>query len=259
MAEAAVLTRRSAARWRAPWLLAAAVVGLQIAYPLVQGDARDVLTVVTVVTFFAASVGHALVTRGAGYTTLLLVVTTGGGLVAEAVGVHTGRIFGSYRYAGSLGPRLLDVPVVVPLAWTMLAHPAACTAARLVSGPTVRALVAGWALASWDVFLDPQMVAAGHWRWTAVGTHLPGVPGVPVTNYAGWLAVALLMMAVLAPAAGHRRDQSVDGPAYALYLWTWGGSLLANLAFFERPAVALWGGLAMGLVAVPLALRLGRA
>jgi putative membrane protein len=32
-----------------------------------------------------------------------------------------------------------------------------------------------------------------------------------------------------------------------LYAWTYVSSLLANLAFFGRPAVALAGGLAMGV------------
>ena len=37
----------------------------------------------------------------------------GGGLLAEAVGVHTGFPFGAYAYSGTLGPELLGVPVGV--------------------------------------------------------------------------------------------------------------------------------------------------
>ena len=40
----------------------------------------------------------------------------------------------------------------------------------------------------WDLFLDPQMVAAGHWTWLDPDPALPGVPGVPLTNYAGLAA-----------------------------------------------------------------------
>jgi putative membrane protein len=39
----------------------------------------------------------------------------------------------------------------------------------------------------------------------------------------------------------------------ALFLWTWGSSVLANAVFFGRPLVALTGGVVMGLVAVPYA------
>ena len=62
-----------------------------------------------------------------------------------------------------------------------------------------RAFVVGGAaaLASWDLFLDPQMVDAGHWRWSDPSPALPGVPTVPLTNYAGWALVALVLMALL--------------------------------------------------------------
>ncbi len=236
-----------------PWAAAGVVVAAQVAYPLVTGDARDRLTVATVVVFFLASVTHAWRSRGAAYAARLVAVTAGGGLLAEAVGVHTGVPFGRYAYATSLGPKVLGVPWVVPLAWTMLAHPAACAAARLASRPAARVAVAAVALASWDVFLDPQMVDAGHWHWRGVGAHLPGIGEVPLTNFAGWLLVSLLVMAALAPRVAAREG---DEPALVLYLWTYASSVLANLVFFHRPAVAAWGAVAMGVVAVPLARRL---
>jgi putative membrane protein len=36
-----------------------------------------------------------------------------------------------------------------------------------------------------------------------------------------------------------------------LLAWTWLGSTVANLAFFGRPWVALYGGLALGALVVP--------
>ena len=45
---------------------------------------------------------------------------------------------------------------------------------------------------------------------------------------------------------------------YALYLWTYASSVLALAAFFGLPAAALWGGLGMGAVALPLAWSLRR-
>ena len=58
-------------------VLAAATVLLQIGYPLVRGDARDLLTVVTVVVFFLASTTHALLHRGVRWAALFVLVTTG--------------------------------------------------------------------------------------------------------------------------------------------------------------------------------------
>ena len=226
-----------------------------MAYPLIGGEPRVVLTGLTVALFFAASVVHALITRGPAWTVLLVLVTGGGGLVAEAVGLRTGLPFGSYRYGPALGPAVLSVPIVVPLAWTMMAYPAHVIAARLVHGRIARVLVGGWALAAWDLFLDPQMVAAGNWRWQHPAVTLPGNPAVPLGNYLGWLVVATAMMGLLVAgaAAVRERPASRDGAPIALYLWTYFSSVLAHGAFFHLPWSALWGGVIMGCVAVPLA------
>jgi len=226
---------------------------LQVAYPLVDGHRRDVLTVVTVAVFFAASTSHALVHRGRTWTAAFVVVTAGGGLLAEAVGTRTGVPFGHYSYAGSLGWLVLGVPIVIPLAWSMLAYPALLVGQRLCARPWTAAVVGGWALASWDLFLDPQMVDAGHWHWASVTHALPGAPDVPGSNYVGWLLVAVLMMGVLQLLP---RIVADDRQPAALYLWTYASSVLAAAVFFDRPMTAVVGGIGMGLVAVPFALSL---
>ena len=239
-------------------VLAAATVLAEIGYPLVRGDARAALTVATVVLFASTSVTHAWASRGPRAAATVVLVAGGGGLVAEAVGVATGVPFGGYAYAGTLGPGVLGVPLVIPLAWVMMAWPAHLVAARLARSRAARVAVGAVALASWDLFLDPQMVAAGHWRWADPAPSLPGVPTVPLTNYAGWLLVAAVLMLLLdglLPNSG----PADDTVPYALYLWTYASSVLAHAAFFGLPASALWGGLGMGLVALPLAFSLRRA
>jgi putative membrane protein len=148
--------------------------------------------------------------------------------------------------------------VLVPLAWVMMAYPT-LLAGRLLARGWVALPVAAWALASWDLFLDPQMVAAGHWTWAFPEPGLPGVDGVPLTNFAGWLLVALVMQAALHRLLPTGRPSGNAVP-FALLAWTWLGSTLANAAFFDRPAVALWGSAAMGLVVAPalIAWRRGR-
>jgi len=238
-----------------PVALAGLTVLLQICYPLVSGAVRDRLTVLTVVVFFLASTSHALVHRGGRWTALFVLVTAGTGLLAEAVGTATGVPFGQYDYAGSLGPKLLGVPAVIPLAWAMFAYPALLVGQRLARTPVRAAALGGVALASWDLFLDPQMVQAGHWRFTDVQAALPGAPGIPLSNYLGWLLVAVLMVGVLQLLG--RRDADDRLPA-ALFLWTYASSVLANAVFFDRPGVAVLGGVGMGLVALPYALSLRR-
>ena len=240
---------------RAPEVLAALVVLLQIGYPLTGGRPRELLTVATVVVFFLATTSHALVHRGAAWAAAYVVVTAGTGLVAEAVGTATGVPFGDYTYADSLGPRLLAVPVVVPLAWAMFAYPCLLVGQRLARSPAGAAVVGGAALAGWDLFLDPQMVAAGHWAWTGVRASLPGSPGIPVSNTLGWLLVGVLMLGVLQLLPRRAAD---DRQPTALFLWTYASSVLAFAVFFARPLVALVGAVGMGAVAVPFARSLRR-
>jgi putative membrane protein len=254
-ATAATRTPATQALGRLPVVLAALTVLLQIAYPLVSGEPRNTLTVVTVAVFCLASTSHALLHRGVRWTGLYLLVTGGFGLLAEAVGTATGVPFGQYDYADTLGGKLLGVPVVIPMAWAMFAYPCLLVGQRLARSALGATVVGAVALASWDLFLDPQMVEAGHWRFTDVQASLPGAPGIPLSNYLGWLLVATLMIAALQLLG--RRDADDRVPA-ALFLWTYASSVLANAVFFGRPAVALLGGLGMGLVAIPYALSLRR-
>jgi uncharacterized membrane protein len=224
-----------------PALLAALTVALEICYPLVSGTTRDRLTVATVLVFLAASLWHAGLTQGAAWAARFLVLVVGVAFAVEVIGVRTGVPFGSYAYGGGLGPTLARVPLVVPLAWAMFAYPA-LVVGRLLG----HAWLAGaWGLASWDLFLDPQMVHAGHW-------HFAG-GGVPLTNYLGWALVSLVLMGLLARLSWR---PSATGVPVALFLWTWLGSTLANAAFFGRPGVAVAGFLGMAVVAVPLVRRL---
>jgi uncharacterized membrane protein len=249
----AVRGRRRPRAWvrPLPWLLAATTVGLQIAYPLVDGAARDRVTVATVVTFAGACVAHAVVTRGPAWAFGLLAITAGAGFAAEVVGVHNSLPFGRYSYSDSLGPELFDVPVVVPLAWTMMSYPVFLAARRLTRRWVP--LVGGYGLMAWDICLDPQMVGDGHWRWTDPTPSLPGVDGIPLTNFAGWFVVGTLLMLVLSaalprPASRQRVDEAV--PA-ALLTWTWVGYVVGNLYWFGTDSVALVGGIALGLLVVP--------
>jgi len=250
-------SRHPVAFWL-PAALAAVTVLVQISYPLLDAEPLRIATITVVLLFCLTSSVHAGLNLGASAAVRLLVVAGGIGLAAEAIGVRSGLPFGPYSYAGTLGPRVLGVPVVVPLAWTMMAYPCLLLGRRLTRSHAagrapLTALIGGTALASWDLFLDPQMVTAGHWSFDHPTPALPGVPGIPVTNFAGWLLVAVAMVAVLDAALPgtdglDRRALAVPG---ALLAWTWLGSALANLAFFGRPAVAAWGFVAMGLTVGP--------
>jgi len=183
-----------------------------------------------------------------------------GGFAVEAVGVATGFPFGTYDYSGQLGPKILGVPLIIPLAWTWMAWPAWLAATRLATGRPARVLLAAAGLAAWDLFLDPQMVAEGYWSWRDPVPALPGVPGIPVGNYLGWLGFALVLMTALSFAPGTSAEPSTrtDLPMIVLWFWTYASSVLAHAVFLDLPASAAWGGVVMGAVVVPLAVRSAR-
>lgn len=239
--------------------LAGGGVLLQVAYPLLSGEPLRVATVGSVTLLAAAAVVHAVTVRGWVWG-LAMAVTFGGlGLTVEAVGTATGFPFGSYSYTGTLGLEVLDVPVLVPLAWIMLGYPA-FLAGQALGGTRWGWALGAWTLATWDLFLDPQMVQAGHWVWDYPDPGLPGIPGIPLTNYAGWVFAAVVMMVTMTaidravargrglPPAGRLPHDLVP---VAVLVWTYLSQVLANLVFFGRPAVAAWGGLLMGLTMVP--------
>jgi uncharacterized membrane protein len=233
-----------------PWFFALVAIGLEISYPLVHGSGRTGLTVAVVVTFFLASTSHALIWRGATWTAAFLVITVGGGLAVEALGTHAGVPFGDYVYTGKLSSTVLGVPWVVPLAWAMFAYPSLALARRISRSPLLVPLIGAFTLASWDLFLDPMMTAEGYWRFTHPSPALVHIPGVPVVNYVGWFLTALVMMVLIDQLP---RRIVPDGQPAVLFFWTYVSSVVGNAMFFHRPWVAVYGGIAMGLVALPYA------
>jgi putative membrane protein len=239
-------------------LAAALGVLAQVAYPLLDGEPLRWATIGSVLALAAAAVLHAMAVRGVVWGLTAFTMVGSLGWLAEAVGVATGFPFGDYAYADTLGPKLAGVPVLVPLAWFMLGYPA-YLAGQALAGRRWGWAVGAWTLAAWDLFLDPQMVGAGHWTWVDPTPALPGVPGIPLSNYAGWLLTATVMMAALTALSRALRVEADPPPGRlphdllpaAVLLWTYVSQVLANLVFFGRPAVAIWGGAAMGLTVLP--------
>jgi putative membrane protein len=234
-------------------LLLGALVAAQVAYPRVPDARRPAATRGIVGLMLATSLAEGIEARGARRATALAGTAAAIGYGTELAGVATGRPFGHYGYGTGLGRRVAGVPLLAAAAWTMMARPSWVVAGHLTRRPAARAALAAAALTAWDVFLDPRMVREGYWSWDAPGRY----EGIPLSNYAGWLATGAAVFAawaVLDPADDPRAG---DG-ALALYAWTMIGETVANLAFWGRPRVAAAGAAAMGSLAVPaLRRRLG--
>ncbi len=233
-----------------PLALAGASILAQISWILVPAGQRELVTTLVVVLFAAASLSHAFVSFGAGWTVRYAAISAGFGLVIELIGHTTDIPFGPYGYSDQLQPQLLGVPVIVPIAWLMMAYPALLLARSLTKRWVVPLAAVG--LTTWDFFLDPQMVGEGYWVWELTTPALPGIPGIPAQNYLGWLVGTLLLMAVLDRLPLGEPDLAVP---LLLYGWMWLGGIVANAVFLGRPGVAIVGGLGMAVLGVPAALQ----
>ena len=237
------------ARW-APLVLAGALVLTAIAYPLTSGAGRDAVSWTIVLLGAGVSVLSAAVSRGVrtGLGVLALVAVVA--VLFEALGLSTGFPYGEYAYSDTLGPTLLGVPFLVPLAWLMMAWPSWVLAAALTARVrparrrVARVLLAAYVFAAWDVVLDPQLVQAGYWRWAHPSPGLPGIDTVPLTNLAGWLLAGLLLMPLLdllvdrtARPSGVRYGDAA--PLLVLGWMTLGGAV-AHAGWLGLPGSAAW-------------------
>lgn len=231
-----------------PWALALLTILMQISWVLAGGSTRTALTILTVTTFFLTSAVHAAMNRGITWTAGFLAITLMFGWLIEVIGTITQFPFGDYTYTNALGPALLGVPIVIPMAWSMMSYPILLAAQRLSSTGFGVALIGGWLMFSWDLFLDPQMIAEGYWIWNDTTWALPGIDGVPLQNFLGWLLSAFILMWLLDRLP---RKAAKDGVPNLMLSWMFLSNVLANAVFFDRPTVAIWGGVCMGLVVLP--------
>ncbi len=227
--------------------LLGALAGAQVGYSFLPEARRVPATRAIVALMVTASGVEAAATRGARRGPALVAGAGALGLAAELVGVATGRPFGHYTYSDQLGPRWRGVPLAAGAAWAMMARPSWVVAGLISRRRPVRVALAAGALTAWDVFLDPRMAREGYWSWPGGGRY----EGIPVTNFAGWFVTGAGVFAVWALVDGEDDPTAGGDEALALYAWTWGGELFANLVIWRRPRVALAGGAAMALFAVP--------
>lgn len=229
----------------------AVTVAGMVATPLVTqgGAARRVLSSVVVTGLFSTTAATAARRWGVSPTAAAAAVTIGATTLVERLGTATGVPFGRYRYTGALRPEIGGVPAIVPLAWFAMAVPARATAHAALgdrSSTAGRVLLGGAALTAWDLFLDPQMVGEGYWRWARGGVYR----GIPLTNYLGWFATGTVIMAVLdallpASVPVDDAERAADGALVGEYAFMAVMETVGFAAFFRDRLVALAGGLAM--------------
>lgn len=158
----------------------------------------------------------------------------------EALGTATGFPFGHYTYTDVLQPQLLNVPVIIAIAWLMML-PSAWAVAYVLNGRRYGlrfVVIAALAMTAWDLFLDPQMVSWNLWTWDSPGTW--SYFGVPWVNFLGWIVTAALVTVVVRP------NNLPVTPLLTIYGIVWVLQTIGMAFFWGLVAPALVGFVGMG-------------
>jgi len=107
------------------------------------------------------------------------------GFTAEFVGVHTGALFGSYKYGATLGPQYVEVPWLIGLNWVIVTYCAGMLTSYLPLPTLFRVLVGAALMVGFDLCLEPVASTYDFWRWTG--------DVIPLRNFRDWFLLSLVM------------------------------------------------------------------
>jgi putative membrane protein len=104
----------------------------------------------------------------------------------EVVGVRTGVIFGNYTYGGTLGLKVLNVPIIIGANWMMLTYCVGVICNKINTSVLLKSLLGSSLLVMFDFVLEPVAIKYNYWNWNAIV--------VPFQNYVGWFVVSFLFL-----------------------------------------------------------------
>lgn len=109
-----------------------------------------------------------------------------GGFFAEVVGVKTGAIFGVYQYTDRMGPRWIEVPLVIGLNWAILLHAVQALLGRRMRSRTLMAIAGATLMTAFDWVMEPVAIRLRFWVWDG--------DTVPLRNYVAWWALSFVLL-----------------------------------------------------------------
>ena len=111
------------------------------------------------------------------------------GVLAEVVGVRYNIIFGNYYYGNSLGPQVLEVPLIIGFNWLTLSFATYGVSSYLFKNKTIITIFASILMVLTDYIIEPMAGALDFWHWAG--------GKIPIQNYVGWFFVSLIIHSIL--------------------------------------------------------------
>jgi uncharacterized membrane protein len=113
----------------------------------------------------------------------------------EVIGVRSGELFGNYRYLPTLGPGIMDTPVVIGVNWLMLTYCSAAIVNELIkksgkiSGYVLKIISGAAIMVIYDLVVEMVAPAMGMWQFET--------PYPPVRNFIMWFIISLTFHSLL--------------------------------------------------------------
>jgi len=152
----------------------------------------------------AALLGYTQVEKNIYFLYFFIVCFTAG-MIAEAVGVNTGYLFGDYEYGDMLGKKIYGVPLLIGINWFVIIFCAGTIVNMLDEwiykklGTEVSPSAAAKAFAFitdaalltvfFDWLMEPVAVKLGFWQWMPEGE-------IPLYNFTCWFIISALLLTV---------------------------------------------------------------
>ena len=118
------------------------------------------------------------------------------GNLFENLSILTGFPFGHYHFTDVMGPKILQVPILLGLAYIGIGYISWTLGFLIVRGPLTglriltTPLVAACVMVAWDLSMDPIWSNFVHgWVWHDGGSYF----GVPISNFLGWYLTVYLI------------------------------------------------------------------
>lgn len=107
----------------------------------------------------------------------------------EAAGVHSGIIFGNYRYGKGLGLKLFDTPLIIGMNWAMLIYCSALITDKIIKPLYLRVIAAPALMVLYDLALEFVAPKLDMWYWLN--------NQIPFQNFIAWYVIALIFHLIL--------------------------------------------------------------